>query len=484
MLVTFWKRLPSQVSVAMLGSLSVVLYLLVAFRLQFSNALRDVAGFLVTFGVLFALYAAAALLVHDKSNRKHASVATILAFAVIFRVILLFAGLPHDKPAAALVRDLSGSAAGYAPFLIYDNDVWRYLWDGHLTANGFSPYETTPQEVIALADEGSEPHSTLLEEEVWWDVVDNVSFQGYTTVYPPLAQYLFGLSTQLAPASVFVWKLLIVVADLGTCWVVLSLLGAVEKKRSCVLLYAWNPLVIKEFAGSSHVDAVMVFLMMLALLFLVRRRQAAALGSLALSILAKVGSAALGVLFMRHTRPILWAVLFGVLALGSLPLFGGLAELSGGLGAYGREWAFNSGPWAALYWLAEAGGTSDPTAWAHWITKLLSLLVVVVLPLVSRRSEDNTLWIAFLILAAVVLLHSAVMPWYLIWALPLATVLGCWSWIGLTGLSLLSYLIYLDGTEQAWWLWLEYGLFAIMAMVEWNHTRSARMPPTFTLFRR
>ena len=420
----FGKRLQGRVPVALLGSLSALVYLLVAFRLQFSNALRDVVGFLVAFGALFAVYAVAALLVHSKSDRKHASVATILAFAVVFRFILLFAGLPHDRPVAALANDLSGTATGYSPFLIYDNDVWRYLWDGHLTANGISPYETTPQEVITSAEEGSEPHATLLEGEVWWDVVDNVSFQGYRTVYPPLAQYLFGLSNRLAPASVFVWKLLIVLADLGTCWVVLSLLGAVGRNRSYVLLYAWNPLVIKEFAGSGHADAVMVLLMTLALLLLVRKRSASALASLALSILAKIGSAALGVLFLRQTRPVYWLVLVGVLVVGSLPMLGGLVELSGGLGAYGREWTFNSGPWAAIRWLARVAGTSDPTAWAHWITKVLSLLAVFAFPWFSSQSSGATLRTAFLILAAIVLLNPAVMPWYLIWALPLATVVG------------------------------------------------------------
>jgi hypothetical protein len=467
-----------------LGSLSVLIYFLVAFRLQFSNALRDVVAFLVAFGALFALYAAASLLVHSKRNREHGSVATILAFAVIFRIILLFAGLPHDKPMSALAKDLSGIATGYTPFLVYDNDTWRYLWDGHLTASGISPYESTPQEVITLAEEGVEPHAALLEKEVWWDVLDNVSFQGYTTVYPPLAQYLFGVSQRVAPASVFAWKLLIVLADLGTCWVLLSLLAGHGLPRTLVIVYAWNPLVLKEFAGSGHVDAVMVLLMTLALLLLVKKRSAAALGSLALSILSKIGSAALGVLFLRQTRPVYWLVLVGVLIVGSLPMLGGLLELSGGLGAYGREWTFNSGPWAAIRYLAKVAGASDPTAWAHWITKVLSLLAIVVLPWFSSKSNGATLRIAFLILAAIVLLHPAVMPWYLIWALPLATVVGCWSWIGLTGLSLLSYLIYLDGIERAWWLWLEYGLFAVLVAFEWARARSATMPATFTLFRR
>jgi alpha-1,6-mannosyltransferase len=480
----FWRGPDNWVPVVALGFLSVLVYLLIACRLQFSNAPRDVVGFLVAFGALFALYVVAALLVHSKSNREHGSVATILAFAVIFRIILLFAGLPHDQPVSALAKDLSGTATGYTPFLIYDNDVWRYLWDGHLTASGISPYEATPQEVIEGAEEGIEPHLGLLEEEVWWDVVDNVSFQGYTTVYPPLAQYLFGLSNRLAPASVFLWKSLVVLADLGTCWVLLLLLGAQGVPRTSVLLYAWNPLVIKEFAGSGHADSVMVLLMTLALLLLVRKRPAAALASLALSILAKIGSAALGVLFLRRTRPVYWLVPVVVLIVGSLPMLGGLVELSGGLGAYGREWTFNSGPWAAIRYLAKVAGTSDPTAWAHWITKVLSLLAVVVLPWFSSKSNGATLRSAFLILAAIVLLHPAVMPWYLIWALPLATVVGCWSWIGLTGLSLLSYLIYLDGIERAWWLWLEYGLFAVLVAFEWARARSATMPATFTLSRR
>ena len=467
-----------------MGLLSALLYLLVAFRLQFSNAARDLSGFLLVFGALFTLYAAVSLLVHRMRPQEHASVAAILALAVVFRVILLFAGLPHDKPMDALKKDLSGKATGYSPFLIYDSDVWRYLWDGHLTASGLSPFESTPAEVIEMAEEGIEPYASLLEEEIWWDVVDNVSFQGYSTVYPPLAQYLFGLSARVAPGSVFAWKFLVVLADLGTCWVLLSLLAAVGKSRANVIFYAWNPLVIKEFAGSGHVDAVMVCLMTLALLFLVQQRQAAALGSLALSILAKIGSAALGVLFLRHTRPAYWIVLLAVLVLGSLPHPGGLVQLSGGLGAYGSEWIFNSGPWAAVHWLAGLAGATDPAAWAHWITKTLSLLVIVVLPWFSSSSMKSTLGIAFLILAVVVLLNPAVMPWYLLWALPLATVVGSGSWGALTGLSLLSYLIYVDGTEHSWWLWTEYGILALLVSLEWARARSARMPPTFTLFRR
>jgi hypothetical protein len=127
---------------------------------------------------------------------------------------------------------------------------------------------------------------------------------------------------------------------------------------------------------------------------------------------------------------------------------------------------FNSGPWAALRSLAAGAGAAQPATWAHGVTQSLTLLLVVVAPWVGAASPRAILQTAFVIVAAVALLNPAVMPWYLLWALPLAVAVANRAWLVLTGLSLLSYLIYIDGSEQAWWLWLEYGLFAAILLAE------------------
>ena len=70
------------------------------------------------------------------------------------------------------------------------------------------------------------------------------------------------------------------------------------------------------------------------------------------------------------------------------------------------------------------------------------------------------------------------MPWYLLWALPLAVAIGNRSWLVLTALSMLSYLFYIDATTQAWWLWLEYGLFGLCLWAELRAASRANPAPS------
>ncbi len=81
---------------------------------------------------------------------------------------------------------------------------------------------------------------------------------------------------------------------------------------------------------------------------------------------------------------------------------------------------------------------------------------------------------------------AAVMPWYLLWVLPLAALLHrpiaptlgsalVPAWVVLTALSLLSYLIYVDRIEHRWWLWVEYlGFFGVLA---WGLARKPAPAP-------
>lgn len=454
-----------------LGAVSALLYALVAFGLRLSNAERDVVAFLGVFGVLLGLYGAAAFLVR-RSGERGPLTAIVIAFAILFRILLLFAGLPAERSlqrkAEALGRDLAGRG-GYSAFLIYDNDVWRYLWEGHVGAAGVSPFVFAPAEIARRAEAGEEPFAGLLTDELWWDVLDNVSFQGHTSVYPPAAQWLFRLAHRLAPGSVLVWKLLVLVADLGTCWALLMLLGALRRPRSDVLLWAWNPLVVKELVGSGHVDAWMIWPLILAVHWLATRAELRAHLALGLSVLVKLGSAVLAPLFLVRSRRGTWPVLVAALGLGLLPLAGELRQAAQGLAAFGSEWVFNAGPWALVRFVASRLGAAAPELWAHGVTKATIALATIALARRSSGSRRSIVSATFGALALVALLNPAVMPWYLLWALPFAVALELDAWIVLTGSSLLSYLYYVDGVEHAAWLWIEYGLFA--AAVAWQIAR-------------
>ncbi len=445
------------------GLLSLGLYLVVALRLKASNSSEDVFGFLAVFAALFLLYGFA---FWRSETFKLPKTSHILVFAGLFRLALLFAGLPPGQTLPALKADLSGDRVGFDTFLLYDNDIWRYLWDGHVLRTGLSPYEATPRQFAELAESANAEASPPLESDLWWDILDNISYQSYTTVYPPLAQYLFAGAILIRPGSVFVLKLLLALADFGTCLLLAAWLVRMERPPHFLLLYAWNPLVLKEFAGSGHVDALMVLLLVASIYLLTRSRDIGAQVSLAAATLAKIGAAALAPIVWRHARVKTWWVLPAWFLVLSLPLLGGMRQLQAGVSAYSQQWSFNSGPWAAVRQLFVWAGAENPELWAHVITKAVVLAVVVWATWRSAGGESRLIESSFLVLAAVVLLNSAVMPWYLVWALPFAALIGNRSWCLLTALSLLSYLVYYHQSQQAWWLWLEYGVFAAFMMAE------------------
>src|SRR5207249_1533845 len=74
------------------------------------------------------------------------------------------------------------------------------------------------------------------------------------------------------PARMIVMKAWFVGFDLATLGLVITLLRFTGRPVGWSLAYGWCPLVIKEFAHSGHLDALAVFLTMLALSLAVRAR--------------------------------------------------------------------------------------------------------------------------------------------------------------------------------------------------------------------
>ncbi len=414
-----------------------------------------------------------------RAVRGRGALRQILLFAALFRFLLLFAGLPAGETWRGLTDDLSGQRIGYSTFLLYDDDIWRYLWDGAAGAAGLDPYARSPEEIRDRFDSGTATpaEERLLSDPLAFDLLDSVRFGSYRTIYPPLAQHLFRLSHLLAPGSVFLWKLLMALFDLGTCLLLARLLAHLGRPPEACVLYAWSPLAIEELAGSGHVDAVMIFLLVLAAERALAGRDRTSIAAYSASILAKLATLPLAGLFLRRCRPGSWWVGVAVGLAITLPFWTGLPGMAANLSAFGQDWEFNAGPWKLAQRGFEALGVEDATGAAHLLTKALALALAVIVTL-RIRPKDGRHWILgiFLVLAGLVLLNAAVMPWYLLWALPFAVASGARSWELLAALSFLSYLVYSEQAEHAWWLWIEYGGFAAAALLEWTRRRRSVQP--------
>jgi len=200
------------------------------------------AAYVSVFGVQITIYGFAAwrllkagpAAAPEVRSRWASPLAAILAVALALRVIALFA------PEAL------------------STDAFRYVWDGRVSAAGINPYRYVP----------ADPQLAALRDAAIYPNINRATYAH--TIYPPTAQLAF-LGIERISDSILGLKLGMLAFD-GLCIACLvALLGQRGLPTSRVLLYAWHPLPIWEFAGTGHVDAIAIALTLLTFWFAARR---------------------------------------------------------------------------------------------------------------------------------------------------------------------------------------------------------------------
>jgi hypothetical protein len=357
----------------------------------------------------------------------------------------------------------------------YSADAFSYAMYGRLAAiYGLNPYVNPP--AAAAAD-------LIMPWVTWRDLVSP-----YGPLWTDVSWALAAATHAVSPMTqVFAYKLLMNAVHLTNVVLVWWLLGQftsdLRARIGGLVLFAWNPLVLLETAGSAHNDELMVLLLLLAFVPLARlasnRRSGAqnnsahprrvwrawllALACVFLAILVKylpvfvalaVSSAWLAQKrgWRGRARVLAAAILLG-LALGgllSLPWLTGLsgpgpltAVLAGGDG-HANSLREAAAPWLAKNVIA----AYEPTARAaHRLAhsaldaltaSLFALYLFWQLRRVWVRHTDGQLDLdaiveasAGLILAAILLLLIQVLSWYFVTPLALASLLGPRNPLGL-----------------------------------------------------
>src|SRR5262245_3959103 len=197
-----------------------------------ANGVADIIWFLRIVVVQIVIYLAVAWL-SFRSRESRFLLVLGLIFAALFRLSIIF----------------------YPPYL--SDDIYRYVWDGRVQASGINPYRYIP------ADESL---ASLRDDKIY----PNINRRDYAhTLYPPVAEGAFFLVTRISE-SVTWMKAFMVACEAMTVWALVQLLASFGLARQRVLIYAWHPLTVWEFAGSGHLDAMAVAFIALALL--ARRR--------------------------------------------------------------------------------------------------------------------------------------------------------------------------------------------------------------------
>jgi alpha-1,6-mannosyltransferase len=159
-------------------------------------------------------------------------------------------------------------------------DLLSYVSHGHLwSVQDANPY-VVPSSAVAHTAIGPELTS------YGWRPVHPLSPYGpaWTYLEGGVAALFHGVKTQMV-----VLKLIVVMGSLGSAALIWLILGWVrpEYRLLGTLAYLWNPVIMAELAGEGHNDAVMVFLVLVALALTVRRRAVSGIAAMSLGVLTK-----------------------------------------------------------------------------------------------------------------------------------------------------------------------------------------------------
>ncbi|MFQ5343558.1 MAG: hypothetical protein ACE5F6_18620, partial [Anaerolineae bacterium] len=309
------------------------------------------------------------------------------------------------------------------------------------------------------------------------------------TPYPPAAELIFAGVYRLAPENPTAMQIAFTLFDLVTAVVIVRLLRWLRLPEERVLIYAWNPLIVVEFAHSAHVESLMTLWGMLAIYWLIAGHRTRSSVALALATLTKFVPALLLPVFVRRwgvRRTLLYGGLVGLALapfLGAGLGLGGEAQGTGIFGAlhiYATQWKTNDG---LFFWLVRAldGRLNDPLMAAKVAILLTLLLLSLTVLLRDGEGEQRVIGSAVLLLSAYLLLTPAMFPWYLTWLIALLPLLPLRrsvaalaftaGWLYFAAAVNLSYLFYLNPADPREYEWIrrtEYlPLFGSLVVAVW-----------------
>ncbi len=389
----------------------------------------DFIPFILAFLAAFLLYGWLAFGYHNISARH------LLWLGVALRLLLLFS-IPQMS-----------------------DDVFRFLWDGRLTAAGYHPFLHIPRYFI---------DNRVEIPGITHELFARLNSPDYFTVYPPVCQAVFATAGLVSPVdilpAVVVLKLFMLVFECYTIWLLWKHRGKFGLPDKAAAVYALNPLVILEFSGNLHFDGAMICFLLAGFIALQEGKIVPGAICWALATATK--------LLPLMMLPAVWkwlgwrkgARFIVVFSLSSLllfsPLLAVLPNMLESLDLYFRQFQFNASFYYVIralgFWLKgwDIGENSGPAL------GLLTLAGVIWLALRVRTGDSASALAQTLLFSLFLYLSMAavVQPWYV--AVPMVfslftryRFLILWS-----GLVVVSYSHYNGGLfqEYYWLIALEY----------------------------
>jgi hypothetical protein len=311
--------------------------------------------------------------------------------------------------------------------------------------NGVNPFAHAPSEMDVQSIE--KETSSIQAAEL---IKSRVNHPDVKTIYPPLAQLGFLLNSVIFSWNQYGCRYTFLLFDILLCIVLLKIIRIEGLSLSTILIYAWNPLVLKEVTNSMHIDILCALFIGIYIYFLLKIKYHSAFASAIAAALVKLTPATLClpfIVFLIRSKRIRLSLLL-ILSLAASIAFTlivmswGVENPLSGYIAFFSDWETNASVFSLMKHILL---TVFPEGGAIMATKAILFCFFLIFMCVGSlriRNKEELLRFSMLVLVTLFLISPVGNPWYLIWIVPFLIIFDYTPMIVLCICTSLYYLTF------------------------------------------
>lgn len=368
-------------------------------------------------------------LLTNNSNREYQ---TIIYLAILgIMTLIYFLILKNHKAIFKNIKELVKYIAivsviyiAIIPFTC--SDVFYYLGTGRIESKyNQNPYYTTIEETI-------ESQKIDLEKDTVMKQASNNDWANTTVVYGPIwslvSRIVGALSCGNIDIGLLIFKILNIILHLLNCYLIYK----ISHKKLFVLLYGLNPFILIEGLMSVHNDMFVVFFILLALYFLIKKKNLA-LSVISLALASGIKYFAILLLpffiiyFFRKekvSKRFIECIKYGLLffAILGLPYLIYIQDINVFAGIFTQQ-----GKLAKNFYIILKEYFSNNVNMVTTVNKILMLVFVLMYTIkcISLLTQKNIILrkefksLELILAIFIFLLITNFQPWYIMWLYPL-----------------------------------------------------------------
>jgi hypothetical protein len=344
---------------------------------------------------------------------------------------------------------------------IASDDVYRYLWDGKVQANGINPYSYSPNDQAL-----KHLHSEILPSKI--------NFPDMKTIYPPFSQWMFLLAYLIAKETLWGIKLLLLISEISTILLILLTLNNFRIDKKYSLVYALSPLPVLQFFIDAHVDGFGIALLALFFYFFSKDKILYSYFALGLSIASKVVTILVYPFLLkgRSIRNFLSVLIVPTVTIALLYI----------------PYSINGFPFESLFIFAQKWYSNgivftffQKIFQDNLSARIISMFLFFVGFVWLYFSEKNFAEKVYLIFILFFIFSPVVHPWYITWIVLLTALNFNWSGIvftsaiSISNIYAMNYIIFKKWQMNEWLLLAEYLPVIILLLFEQLYERKSKI---------